>query len=318
MDSGGSVLTVTENLVGEETRIVVVIDERSENGDINVSRSPVVVVVSNSPHVLLVDEEISHGEVPGIVQNGTNGGNITSNEAHVTIEDFTSGENTSRGSVLAPEIRVNFGNSVNSDTVNVVSLDEILDPVNEVVADVGIILIEIGKTSESAVLDIVHVLVVEITVGDNAVRVIVFRLVEGNIFRVVSISVTHVVSNDIDHNPDISLVASVNKGLETISTAEVAVDFSHVLGSITVESVRIIIRDGGDPDSVEAQTKNIVEIVFNTLEVTTTVVGLSVQVAIRLISITESKSVSDDLVDVTSLPFLRRFSGNCNKKKCSN
>lgn len=318
MDTGASVLTVAENLIRKETRIVVVIDEGSEDGDINISGSPVVVIVSNSPHVLLVNEKISHGEVPGIVQNGTNRGDVASNEAHVTIEDFTSREDTSTGNVLAPEIGVNFRDSVNSETIEVVGLDEILNPVNEVVADVRVILIEISKTSESTMLNVVHVLGIEITVGDNAVRVIVFREIEGDVFRVVLISVTHVVTNDINHNPDISLVTSINEGLETISTTEVTVDFSHILSSVTVELVGIIIRDRRNPNSIETQTSNIVEIVFNTLEVTTTIVRLSVQVTIRLGTITKSESVSDDLVDVTSLPFLGGLSRNCNKKKCSN
>lgn len=317
MDTSASVLTVTENLIGEETRIVVVIDERSKDGDINVLGGPTVVVVSDSPHVLLVDEKISHGEVPGIVQNGTNRGNITSNETHVTIEDFTSGENTSRGDVLAPESGVNFRDSINSKTINVVSLDEVLNPVDEVVADIRVVLVEISKTSKSAMLDVVHVLVTEVTIGDNAVRVIVFRFVEGNIFRVVLISVTHVITDDVDHNPDISLVTSVDKRLETISTTEFGVDFSHVLSSVTVECVGIVIRDRRNPDSIEAHTKDVVEIVFNTLEVTTTIVGLSVQVTIRLGSITKGESIGDDLVDVTSLPFLGSFSRNCNKKESS-
>lgn len=202
---------------------------------------------------------------------------------------------------------MDFRDGVNSNTINVVSLDEVLNPVNKVVTNEGVVLIEISKTSESTMLNVVHVLVTEISIRDNAVRVIVIRRVERNILRVVLISVTHVVSNNIDHNPDVSLVTSINKGLETTFTTEVTVDLSHVLSSITVESIRIIIGDRGDPDSVETQICNIVEVVFNTLEVTTTIVGLSVQVATRLRSITKSESISDDLIDVTSLPFLSSF-----------
>lgn len=202
---------------------------------------------------------------------------------------------------------MDFRDGVNSNTINVVSLDEVLNPVNKVVTNEGVVLIEISKTSESTMLNVVHVLVTEISIRDNAVRVIVIRRVERNVLRVVLISVTHVVSNNIDHNPDVSLVTSINKGLETTFTTEVTVDFSHVLSSITVESIRIIIGDRGDPDSVETQICNIVEVVFNTLEVTTTIVGLSVQVATRLRSITKSESISDDLIDVTSLPFLSSF-----------
>lgn len=69
LDTSVSVLTVTEDLIGEETRIVVVIDEGGKNRDINVLLSPGVVVVSNSPHILLVNEKISHVEIPRIVQN---------------------------------------------------------------------------------------------------------------------------------------------------------------------------------------------------------------------------------------------------------
>lgn len=213
---------------------------------------------------------------------------------------------------------MDFRDSVDSNTINVVSLDEVLNPVNKVVTNEGVVLIEISKTSESTMLNVVHVLVTEISIRDNAVRVIVIRRVERNVLRVVLISVTHMVSNNIDHNPDVSLVASINKGSETTFTTEVTVDFSHVLSSITVESIRIIIGNRGDPNSVETQICNIVEVVFDTLEVTTAIVGLSVQVATRLRSITKSESISDDLIDVTSLPFLSSFGRDCNEEKCSN
>lgn len=100
------------------------------------------------------------------------------------------------------------------------------------------------------------------------------RRVEGNIFRVVLIGVTHVVSNNINHNPDISLVACINKRFKTISTTKMAVYFSHVLGSITMELVGVVIRNRRDPNSIETHTLNVVKIVLNTLEVTTTIVGL--------------------------------------------
>jgi hypothetical protein len=53
------------------------------------------------------------------------------------------------------------------------------------------------------VLNVVHVLVLEVAVRNHAVRVVVLRSVERHVLRVVRVSVSHVVRNHVNHHPNV-------------------------------------------------------------------------------------------------------------------
>lgn len=175
-------------------------------------------------------------------------------------------------------------------------------------------MIKISKTSESAVLDVVHVLRVEIIVRNDAIAVVVTSIVERDILSVVLVGVSHMISNDINHNPDVLCMASINKRLQGRFTSEMFIDLSHVFSSISVELIWIVIRNRRDPNSIETHVLDVSKIVLNSFEVTTTVVWLGIQIASRSSSITQSKSISNDLINVSSFPFLSSFSRNTDCK----
>lgn len=153
-------------------------------------------------------------------------------------------------------------------------------------------------------LNVVHVLVCEIGVGNDAVVVIVFSSVERHIFSEIDIRITHVISDNINHHPDVSSMTSRDERLEMFFTTEERVNLGHVLSSIAMIVIGVVIRDGGDPNGIETQILDVVQIILDSLEVTTAVVRLGIQIASRSSTASKSESVSDDLIDVTGFPFL--------------
>jgi len=71
----------------------------------------------------------------------------------------------------------------------------------------------------------------------------------------------------------------------------VFINFGHVFGSISVELIRVVIRDGTDPNSVETHVLDVSKVILDSLEVTTTIVGLGIQIASRCRSISQSESI---------------------------
>jgi len=80
------------------------------------------------------------------------------------------------------------------------------------------------------------------------------------------------VGNNIDHDPDVFLMASVNQLDEFFRSTEVLVDLIEVAGPISVVATGSVGDDWRDPDSVESHTLNVVQIVQDALESTTAVV----------------------------------------------
>ena len=81
------------------------------------------------------------------------------------------------------------------------------------------------------------------------------------------------VRNDIKHDPDVPCVASVDQALEVIVCAEVLIDFLPVKSSIAVVISLGIVRDRRYPDSVEAHTLDVVQVVLDSFECAAAVFG---------------------------------------------
>jgi hypothetical protein len=83
-------------------------------------------------------------------------------------------EHTGRLAILLPEILGDLRDSVDSDTVEIVLLNEVLDPVLEVAPDVGLVLVQIWQVGKPAVLNLSRV----VPVSDLAPGMVVLLLVE--------------------------------------------------------------------------------------------------------------------------------------------
>lgn len=71
----------------------------------------------------------------------------------VTIEALTHLENTRCLSVLTPELLGHFWDGIDSNTVELVLLDGIFNPVLELLSNPIVVLVQIWQTGQSAMLD---------------------------------------------------------------------------------------------------------------------------------------------------------------------
>ena len=128
------------SLAVQESSIIMVINEDSKCVNIVELAILLVIPVGNALHALATSPGVLDCVVHGVVKNSTQMVLVGSYIGWVSIEAFSHLEYASSLSVLSPEVLWNFRNSVDSDSVKVVSLDEVLNPAFEVRSYVGIFL----------------------------------------------------------------------------------------------------------------------------------------------------------------------------------
>jgi len=174
----------------------------------------------------------------------------------------------------------------------------LLDPALQSTSDELIVLVEVREVRESAVLDLVLI----IPVVDLAFGVVVTGVVEGRHLRVVQVHWGHMVRNHVEHNPDVLFMASFDQILEFVRGAEVGVDVVPVEGSVAMVVIAEVLRNGRDPDGAKAKILDVVQLLLDALPGTSTVLVNVITVSGGVIRSPES--ISDDLVDAPSFPFL--------------
>ena len=174
---------------------------------------------------------------------------------------------------MTPEPFWNLRNSVNSDAVNVVFVNEVPYPTQKCCPYVVVFLFEVGEFGQSAVLDAVLVMVGEVGVGDVAPIVVVARVVEGSVDSEVSVEVSHMIGDHVDHHQNSPLVAGADEVDEILLRAEVIVEPIKVPPPITVVSPIAIVDDWGDPNGIKAHSLDIVQVVYNPSVPSSTVVS---------------------------------------------
>jgi len=200
---GESTLEHGDVMVGvEETGVVVIVNEDTEGIQVSEMRGLFLKSVLDIVHRLST-EDILNGEVHWIVEESGQVVLVWTDVGWVTIEVLTHLEHTSSISVFLPEIFWNFWDGIDSDTVEAVGINKVLDPVLEVVSNPAIRLVEIWETGETAVLD--RVLVTPVNV---AVWVIVFGFVQWVDLTEIVADWCSVVCNDIDHDVNTLRVGS--------------------------------------------------------------------------------------------------------------
>lgn len=109
---------------------------------------------------------------------------------------------------------------------------------------------------------------------------VVVGLIEGVKLGVIETNGANMVGNHINHHPDVHGVGSRYESLQTLLASELGVDLFPVAGPVPVETVLGVVNNWRNPDCVEAQVLNILQVLHDSVEVTTTVVGLATQVAV--------------------------------------
>lgn len=82
----------------------------------------------------------------------------------------------------------------------------------------------------------------------------------------------YMVSNNINHHPDVFSVASVHESLQVIFGSKSVVNVVNISCPIAVVSTIVIVNNGRYPNSIKSHVLYVIKIVDYALIVTTTVV----------------------------------------------
>ena len=198
-----------------------------------------VVSVLDVVHALSGSKDILDGKVHWVVEETFDGTLIWSNVGWVSIEAFTHLEDTGSISILSPEIFWYLWNSVNSNSIKVEVLDEVLDPVLKEASDIVIFMIDIWKTSESTVFNLPLVG----PVIDAAVVVVMLGLVEWVQLAEIVSDWGGMVCYNIDHYGNSHIMGSLDQVLEIIIISKMAVPLGPVLSPISMIAWVEVIND---------------------------------------------------------------------------
>ena len=125
-------------------------------------------------------------------------------------------------------------------------------------------------------------MICKVLIRDFTPVVIMTWVVERCIYAEICIKVSHMISNDVDHDKNVPLMASIDKIYKILLGAEVIIKFVQISAPISMVSSIPIINDRRDPYSIEAHTLNIVKIVDDTFISSSTVVTYIISCIPRL------------------------------------
>lgn len=195
----------------QETSVVVVIDEDTECVNVLEVAALLVVSVPDAIHGLVGTEHVADSVEHRVVEKSGKIVLVGSDVCGISVEVLAHLEDAGSLTVLLPEVLGHLRDSIDADTVEVVGLNDALDPVLKVATYVVVFMVDIGQTGETAVLDRPLVIPVDI-----AVAVVVLGLVKRVDLAEVITDGSRMVGDHIDHNPDVLFVGGVDEGLEVI------------------------------------------------------------------------------------------------------
>ena len=287
----------------KESNIVLIIGEETEDSWVLEVLVGLLDSVTDVVHGVAISKDLINGEVHWVVESGAKGSLVSSDVWNSSIEDLSNGVDSGGLSELCPETLIDLWNGVNSDTVDIILLDDSLDPFEEEVSNKWNRLIEVWEVGKSADFD-GSLIVLEVVSRDLAVLVVVLGLVEWvNDAEVeVAWNITNVVSYDINHDPHILGMHSSYQILEILLSTKFRIELIEVLLPVAVVSLRGVLRDWRDPDSIKAHTLDVIELVDESSPGSSAVVTNVVAAGGGAVSPPEP--VCKDLVDGALLPLL--------------
>lgn len=265
--------------------------------------SPFIVVVSDIGHVLIVEDSVSDPEKERVVKCTTDWSDVTANVPHGAVENLTDSVNSWSLSELTPEPFGHLWNCIDSQAVDLVFLDQVMDPAQKSGSNVVVFLLQVGEICQAAVFYSVLVVVGKVGVWNGTEIVVMLGLIERIVNTVVFIKISHVISDNIDHDPDVPGMTGIDEILEILLRSEVVVQLVQVPTPVPMISTVSVINNWRYPDSIKPHTLNIVQIVDNTSVTTATVVTQILTIV--LLTIISCESVSQELIDCSLSPLLR-------------
>lgn len=115
-------------------------------------------------------------------------------------------------------------------------------------------------------------MVCKVLIRDFTPVVVMTWVVERCVYAEICIKISHVIRNDVDHDKNVPLMASIDKIYKIFLGAEVIIEFVQIPTPISMVSSISIIDDRRDPYSIEAHTLNIIKIVDDTSISSSTVI----------------------------------------------
>ena len=122
------------------------------------------------------------------------------------------------------------------------------------------------------------------------------------------------ISNDVNHHPHILRMHSLNKTNKIFFSSKIWINFVPIKSSISMVVISVVLWNRWNPNSIKTHIFNIIEILLNSFESTSTVFA---KVRARLgRSISSCKSISYDLIDCSRLPFFSTMSSSRRCEHC--
>jgi len=261
-------------LDGKETRLIMVINECSKNTGVLEVLFVFLKAIAQVTHGLAICKDITHSEIHRIAENTIEATLITRNIRNVTVVVFTNGEFADSRLKLFPERLLDFSNGIDTQTLAIIS-SQLLDVLDEVLTDEGVGLIEIRKARETTMFNLRLVIpMLDVAASRTALTImIVIDTVERDEFIIPSIllGVTHMISNNIDHKVHITILEGIVEADEITQSAKILINSSDILSPIAMITLISVLDDRANPDSIKAHTLNIVQVLLDTLESSTTI-----------------------------------------------
>jgi hypothetical protein len=223
----------------KEAGVVVVVNEDTKS--INILEVLVVSLPSagNVSHRLSVHPDVSNCIVHGIVEETGDIILVGTHISIISIEALSHLEDASSLPELRPEVLGNLRNGIDTDSIEVVCLDEVLDPVLELSSYPLIALIKIGEAGKSAVFNLPLI----VPIVDVTVSMIVFSSIERINLAVVMLDGSNVISDNVDHHPDAHLVSGIHQVLELLLSSKVIIDLLPVAGPVPMVTSITVVND---------------------------------------------------------------------------
>jgi len=148
-----------------ESCVIVIVDEDTEG--VNILEFTIFLgkSVFDIIHALSRSKDVLDGVVHWIVEERSEIVLIWRNVAWISVEALSHLENTSSLTILTPELALDLWDSVNSNSIELIGIDQVFNPVFKILSDVTIILVNIWKISKSAVFNFMSITpVVDLTI----------------------------------------------------------------------------------------------------------------------------------------------------------
>ncbi|KAK2948651.1 hypothetical protein BLNAU_16392 [Blattamonas nauphoetae] len=204
----------------QESLVVVVADERPKHGVVDAAVLHLVQSVADLVAALLRAEHVEQCVVDGIVQLPGHDVGVSLDVVHAAIEDLTEKVRWHSADEEAPEVLVDVLDSIHTEAIEVEGGDQPAGPLGQLVLHPIVLGVEIGQVRETAILNFMLVVVIL----NIASGVVVGSAVERVHASEVLPDVPNMVNNDVNHHPDVLLVARPDEVLKVVRASEVVVD----------------------------------------------------------------------------------------------